>query len=271
MTRWLGFGMTLCQTGLSSTAKIAPIDMKYRPEIDGLKALAMMAVVLFHAGFGWFKGGFVGVDVFFCDQWLSDCNYPAFSPGAGHLFFTRVLRATGQTNFAGVVFWSWRCRWWAPGSGCPPPDMADFSESLVASSYFVSNILFWLETGYWGTTNELKPLLHTWTLGIEAQFYLIFPVLMLVMMRFGRRWIPLGLISLGIISFLASQWGAYHLPSANFFFAADPLLGTADWGRSWVLFVTQKARHPGFINTGHHSRRAGNFRLGLHCFCSPFL
>ena len=68
---------------------------------------------------------------------------------------------------------------------------------------------------------------------------------MLVMMRFGRRWIPLGLISLGIISFLASQWGAYHLPSANFFFAADPLLGTADWGRSWVLFVTQKGPPPG--------------------------
>jgi len=197
--------------------------MKYRPEIDGLKALAMMAVVLFHAGFGWFKGGFVGVDVFFVIS--------------GYLIATTLLSHLERGTFSLLEFYGRRARRILPvlflvmavsmvGAWfwLPPPDMADFSESLVASSYFVSNILFWLETGYWGTTNELKPLLHTWTLGIEAQFYLIFPVLMLVMMRFGRRWIPLGLISLGIISFLASQWGAYHLPSANFF-----LLPTRFW------------------------------------------
>ena len=77
--------------------------MKYRPEIDGLKALAMMAVVLFHAGFGWFKGGFVGVDVFFVISGYLIATTPAFLTWSGHLFFTRVLRATGQTNFCGVV------------------------------------------------------------------------------------------------------------------------------------------------------------------------
>jgi peptidoglycan/LPS O-acetylase OafA/YrhL len=201
--------------------------MKYRPEIDGLKALAMVAVVLFHGGFEWFEGGFVGVDVFFVIS--------------GYLITTVLLPEIERGTFSLTRFYGRRARRILPALflvmavsmigawfWLPPRDMVDFSESIVASAWFVSNFLFWLETGYWGTTNELKPLLHTWTLGIEAQFYLIFPLLLLVIYRFGKRWIPTGLISLGIVSFLASRWGAYYWPSANFF-----LFPT----RLWELFI----------------------------------
>jgi len=197
--------------------------MKYRPEIDGLKALAMIAVVLFHAGFDWFDGGFIGVDIFLVIS--------------GYLITTTLLAEMKQGTFSLLSFYERRARRILPllflvmlasmvGAWfwLPPQDMVNFSESLVASSFFVSNMFFWLESGYWGTINELKPLLHTWTLGIEAQFYLIFPLLALITWRWGKRWLPTSLIGLGVVSFLGCQWGANHLPSANFF-----LLPTRLW------------------------------------------
>jgi peptidoglycan/LPS O-acetylase OafA/YrhL len=190
--------------------------MKYRPEIDGLRAIAVVAVILFHAGFEPFAGGFVGVDVFFVisGYLITGIILAEMERGTFSLlnFYERRARRILPALFLVMLFtcigaWLW----------LPPADMQDFAKSLISTSYFSSNILFWLETGYWGTVNELKPLLHTWTLAIEAQFYLIFPLYLMGMRRFPKRWSLGFFLGLTGISFAIAQWGAYHLPSANFF------------------------------------------------------
>ena len=99
-----------------------------------------------------------------------------------------------------------------------------FFQSLVAVSTFSSNILFWHEAGYWDTANELKPLLHTWSLAVEEQYYVIFPVFLMLMWRFRKRWILGAFLIIATISLGTAHWGAYHKPVANFF-----LLPTRVW------------------------------------------
>ena len=153
--------------------------MKYRAEIDGLRAIAVVPVILFHGGFEHFGGGFVGVDIFFVIS--------------GYLITTIILSEKEQGTFFLINFYERRARRILPAlfmvmlATLPfawlwlmPSDMKDYSESLVAVSTFVSNILFWLETGYWGTVNELKPLLHTWSLAVEEQYYVFFRKLKLI-------------------------------------------------------------------------------------------
>ena len=137
--------------------------MKYRPEIDGLRAVAVVPVILFHAGFESFNGGFVGVDVFFVIS--------------GYLITTIILSDMGKGSFSFANFYERRARRILPPLflvmlvSLPlawvlllPEYMKDFSQSLVAVSIYSSNILFWRETGYWGAANEMKPFLHTWSL-----------------------------------------------------------------------------------------------------------
>ena len=189
--------------------------MKYRAEIDGLRAIAVVPVILFHAGFEQFSGGFVGVDVFFVIS--------------GYLITTIILSEKESGTFSLINFYERRARRILPALflvmfvSLPfawiwlmPSDMKDFSQSLVAVSTFSSNILFWRETGYWGTTNELKPLLHTWSIAVEEQYYIFFPIFLMLMWRFRKRWILNSFMLITVISLLASQWGAYNKPSTNF-------------------------------------------------------
>ena len=157
--------------------------MKYRAEIDGLRALAVLPVILFHAGFGWFNGGFVGVDVFFVIS--------------GYLITTIIISEMAEGKFSIVNFYERRARRILPALffvmlACipfawmwlTPTDLKDFGQSLVAVSTFSSNILFWFESGYFDTAAELKPLLHTWSLAVEEQYYILFPIfLMLTVMQ----------------------------------------------------------------------------------------
>lgn len=197
--------------------------MKYRPEIDGLRALAVIPVIFFHAGFEQFSGGFVGVDVFFVIS--------------GYLITTIILSEKEQGTFSLLNFYDRRARRILPALflvmfiSLPfawfwlfPSDMKDFSQSLVAVSAFSSNILFWQETGYWGIDNELKPLLHTWSLAVEEQYYVLFPIFLMVMWRFRRRWILGSFMLFAAFSLMMSQWGAHNHPTANFF-----LLPTRAW------------------------------------------
>ena len=197
--------------------------MKYRPEIDGLRAIAVIPVIFFHAGFEQFSGGFVGVDVFFVIS--------------GYLITTIILSEKEQGTFSVVNFYNRRARRILPALflvmfvSLPfawfwlfPSDMKDFSQSLVAVSAFSSNILFWQETGYWGVDNELKPLLHTWSLAVEEQYYVLFPIFLIAMWRFRKRWIFGSFILLAIVSLMLSQWGSHNYPTANFF-----LLPTRAW------------------------------------------
>ena len=147
--------------------------MRYRAEIDGLRALAVIPVVLFHAGIPHASGGFVGVDVFFVIS--------------GYLMAIIILGGMRDGTFSVLGFYERRARRILPAlmlvMACclpfawmwmTPPQLAEFAESVVAASLFVSNLLFWKQSGYFGTDAETLPLLHTWSLGVEEQLYLLF-------------------------------------------------------------------------------------------------
>jgi peptidoglycan/LPS O-acetylase OafA/YrhL len=197
--------------------------MKYRSEIDGLRAVAVVPVILFHAGFSAFSGGFVGVDVFFVIS--------------GYLITTIILSEMEQGGFCIVRFYERRTRrilpalflvtlissilgwfWLMPG------DMEDLSKSLAAVVTFSSNILFWRQSGYFDLDSELKPLLHTWSLAVEEQYYVIFPLFLILMWRYRKRWIFGSFMLIAAVSIIASQWGAYHAPTPTFY-----LLPTRGW------------------------------------------
>ena len=201
--------------------------MKYRAEIDGLRALAVLPVILFHAGFEWFSGGFVGVDVFFVIS--------------GYLITTIIITEMAEGKFSIVNFYERRARRILPALffvmlAClpfawlwlNPNDLRDFGISLFAVSTFSSNILFFMEGGYFGTAAELKPLLHTWSLAIEEQYYILFPIFLMLTWRLGIKWILI-LLSIAFFASLGyAQLHVYNSPSAIFFFT-----GT----RGWELLV----------------------------------
>ena len=197
--------------------------MKYRREVDGLRALAVIPVILFHAGLESFNGGFVGVDVFFVIS--------------GYLITTIIIRELDAKRFSIVAFYERRARRILPALfavmfACVPfawlwlrpSDMEDFSQSLIAVSLFASNILFWSESGYFGAAVELKPLLHTWSLALEEQFYVFFPLFLMVAWRIGRKWLVVLLSAVALVSLTIAHWGALNKPLATFF-----LLPTRGW------------------------------------------
>lgn len=197
--------------------------MLYRREIDGLRALAVLPVILFHAGFETFSGGFVGVDVFFVIS--------------GYLITTIILAEFEQGEFSIVSFYERRARRILPALffvmlvcihfawfWLLPSDMKDLSQSIVAVSVFASNILFWRQSGYFDTAAELKPLLHTWSLAVEEQYYVLFPLFLMLFWRLGKRWILVTLGLVFIVSLAIAQWAVYAKPAAAFY-----LLPTRGW------------------------------------------
>ncbi|MGA0530985.1 acyltransferase family protein [Hansschlegelia sp. KR7-227] len=191
--------------------------MTYRPEIDGLRAVAVLAVLLFHAG-GILPGGYAGVDVFFVIS--------------GYVI-TGVLSAElARGGFTLAGFYERRVRRIAPAllatigitaAVAPfvllPPDLDAFGESAVAAALMVANVHFWLEAGYFDTESLTKPLLHTWSLGIEEQFYLVYPLLLAALWRRARRAVVPVLLALFVISLAASVWAVAEKPQAAFFLA----------------------------------------------------
>jgi peptidoglycan/LPS O-acetylase OafA/YrhL len=189
--------------------------MDYRREIDGLRALAVVPVILFHAGFRAFSGGYVGVDVFFVIS--------------GYLITTLILAERAQGTFSLAGFYERRARRILPAlfvvmAAClpaawlwlSPADMKAFAASLVAVSLFASNVLFYSESGYFAPDAELKPLLHTWSLAVEEQFYVLFPLFLLAAWRLGRRWTIALLAVVALLSLALAQSGAFHSPAATF-------------------------------------------------------
>lgn len=197
----------------------------HRREIDGLRALAVLPVIAFHAGLETFSGGFVGVDVFFVISGYLITSIILTQKAAGTFslldFYERRARRILPALFLVMTICiplSWLYLWGLPS------DMKDFSQSLIAVSIFASNILFWRESGYFDTAAELKPLLHTWSLAVEEQYYVLFPLFMLLMWRFAKQW-TVAVLSVGAVSsFSLAQWYGYNKPGATFF-----LLPTRGW------------------------------------------
>ena len=201
--------------------------MNYRAEIDGLRALAVLSVLFYHVGFELVSGGFLGVDIFFVisgylitNILLTELRNERFSIRD---FYERRARRILPALFIVILFslpfaWFWML----------PSQMKDFSQSIVSILTFSSNFLFWLETDYFSADANLKPMLHTWSLGVEEQYYIIFPLfLFFLWQRFKSKlaviFILLTLLSLGLSEF---AWRNY--PSANFYF---PVF------RAWELLV----------------------------------
>lgn len=163
------------------------MGLPYRPEVDGLRAIAVIAILLFHAdlsvlGLKLVKGGFLGVDVFFVIS--------------GYLIARIIFSEIKDDRFSLVTFYQRRARRILPALflvtgacypaawfGMTPEQLENFSRSAVAASLFASNIFFWLDTNYFAESIALKPLSHAWSLAVEEQFYVFFPVFLVAVIR----------------------------------------------------------------------------------------
>lgn len=201
--------------------------MKYRAEIDGLRALAVVPVILFHAGFDLFRGGFVGVDIFFVIS--------------GYLITTILVEDIQNERFSIINFYDRRARRILPALffvlivcipiaivWLLPRDLSMFGQSLFAVSVFASNLYFDWIIGYFAPTADLHPLLHTWSLAVEEQFYLIFPIVLLITWRFGRSRVFWLLAAIAGASLLYSEMIWRQGDSPSFFLAPT---------RAWELLA----------------------------------
>ena len=201
--------------------------MQYRADIDGLRAVAVVPVVLYHAHVPGFSGGFTGVDIFFVISGFLITSIIAGEIGQDRFsiinFYERRIRRIFPALFA-VLFVSCLLAIWL----LLPGQFETFAKSVAATTLFVSNILFWTETGYFAAPASGNPLLHTWSLAVEEQFYVVFPLLLLLIHRwFGGRWL-IWLVPLALASFALSLWGVVHKPSATFYLAPT---------RAWELLI----------------------------------
>ncbi|MBW9117637.1 acyltransferase [Rhizobium cauense] len=190
--------------------------MKYRAEIDGLRAIAVVPVLFFHAAIYPFSGGYVGVDIFFVIS--------------GYLITGILLREIAQGSFSVVGFYDRRIRRIYPALFATiivtaiaasfvlyADDLKDFGQSVIATLTFMSNVLFWHETDYFAPNAEFKPLLHTWSLAVEEQFYVLFPLLLAALATKARRSQFVIVAILTVLSFSAAEIASVRSPAAAFF------------------------------------------------------
>ncbi len=198
----------------------------HRADIDGLRALAVISVFAFHAGFG-LTGGFTGVDVFFVISGFlitslihDDMRKGRFSLGT---FYERRMRRILPALFvvlAGSAIAAWVL--------FLPPEFMLFGKSLVLASIFSSNIGFWWQAGYFDSIAQFQPLLHTWSLGVEEQFYIVFPIVLMALFRLNASWRFFAVAALSAASFALCLYLSYAAPHAAFFLLP---------GRFWELGV----------------------------------
>jgi len=219
---------------------MTPIHNKaiaYRPEIDGLRTIAVLPVILFHAGIEIFSGGFVGVDIFFVIS--------------GYLITSIILREMETGNFSVIRFYERRARRILPALFFViflcfpfayflmlPDELKRFGLSVLSVAVFSSNIYFWQKTNYFSSNAEEQPLLHTWSLAVEEQYYFLFPLFLMVLWRHGKNKLFLSTVFIAVLSICLTEWAWRSAPSANFY-----LLPTRAWellAGSLLAFINYK-------------------------------
>ena len=196
--------------------------MKYRAYVDGLRAVAILPVLTFHANLGT-SGGFVGVDIFFVIS--------------GFLITGLILKDLDLGEFSIFDFWERRIRRILPALALIvlatlaigwflflPSDFKEMGLSVLWQASLAANFYFWFDSGYFANGVDVKPLLHTWSLAVEEQFYLLFPFLLMGVAHFCRKWLTQVILILGLVSFGLSIWGTHTYPDATFY-----LLPTRAW------------------------------------------
>jgi peptidoglycan/LPS O-acetylase OafA/YrhL len=193
-------------------------EIKYRPDIDGLRAVAVMLVVLHHLSSKWMPGGYLGVDVFFVIS--------------GFLITKVISREIEEGRFTFAQFYERRVRRLFPALFVVlffvlaagyflllPSDYLAMFRATLGTVFFASNMVFWrdLADGYFATNAGLNPLLHTWTLAVEEQFYLLYPLLLLVCFRYAKQHVVLALFVLSAMSLVAAEFLLHEHRVAVFF------------------------------------------------------
>tara|TARA_A100001015_G_C15007546_1_gene721457 strand:- start:368 stop:2272 length:1905 start_codon:yes stop_codon:yes gene_type:complete len=206
------------------------MKLYYRPEIDGLRAIAVVSVILYHAQISFqnyqlFKGGFIGVDIFFVIS--------------GYLITSIILKeifTTGEFKFK--YFYERRIRRILPAllivmlASLPfawiyltPISIIDFSKSVLYSLGFSSNFYFHYSGQQYGVESSyLKPFIHTWSLSIEEQYYILFPLIVIFIIKFFKKYLIHTLVFIFITSLILAEWGSKNYPSLNFY-----ILPTRGW------------------------------------------
>lgn len=213
-------------------------SLAYRPEIDGLRAVAIVPVVLFHMGYAWMPGGFLGVDVFFVIS--------------GFLITSILLQEMEEGTFSFPGFWARRIRRILPALlvaslttltvACLVLSQGDYptiGKQALSGLLSFANVYFWQTTGdYWGTQAEDSPLLHTWSLSVEEQFYVLFPLLIGIVIRYRPRWLERVLLLVILSSLLLFLYGTSAFPTATFY-----LLPARGWELASGCLLAVSYRH----------------------------
>jgi peptidoglycan/LPS O-acetylase OafA/YrhL len=230
--------------------------LKYRPEIEGLRGVAVLPVILFHMEPAWLPGGFLGVDVFFVIS--------------GYLITSIILRELQQGTFSFRNFWARRIRRILPAmlfvTTCTltftclfvfRPYQQQIAKQSIAATFSLANVYFWKAAQqYWGTAAEQSPFLHAWSLSVEEQFYIVYPAAVWLVFRFRRTWLPGCIAAAVLASVVVFFRGLQTDPTATFY-----LLPTRAWelgaGCLLALSPTNAA------SATAPSRFAGSVGLGL--------
>jgi peptidoglycan/LPS O-acetylase OafA/YrhL len=231
---------------------------RYRPEIDGLRAIAVTSVILFHMGLRAFSGGYVGVDVFFVISgylivgivWR-DCERGAFR--FGEFYRRRVLRlfpalllVSVAMLIAGLVI-------------LLPTDLARMGRGLTTTMAYVSNVWLWRNTGYFDPAADTLPFLHTWSLSVEEQFYMVMPGALWLVHRFARRHAVLVFALVGVVTFALTQALLVSRQSAVFYLTPF---------RAWEFLIGGVLAVTGW-SPAHPAARAGARWAGLALVVAP--
>jgi peptidoglycan/LPS O-acetylase OafA/YrhL len=203
-----------------------PVHSDYRPEIDGMRAIAVILVIGFHLFSDYFPSGFIGVDMFFVISGYLIGGILIKESKSGSIcllnfYCRRAVRILPALLV--VLLATWASGWYLFFAA----EYAELGKDIVASGLFANNLRAWTNSGYFVRESEMQPLLHLWSLGVEEQFYLFIPVLIAFLTRTGA-FLAKGLIFVTIASFFLSCYSSLYHPSAAFYWPMT---------RAWELLI----------------------------------